>query len=72
MNLISKDIQIEELVERYPLSVRFLAERGIRCIACGEPIWGSLEEAAKEKAFDDQKIADLLRELNELVNMQQK
>ena len=41
--------------------------RGIRCIACGEPIWGTLEEAAREKGFGDQEIQEFVRELNELL-----
>ena len=45
--MIHKDMEIEELVNNYPFSVKYLMEKGIRCIACGEPIWGTLEEAAK-------------------------
>ena len=65
---ISKDISIEELVEQYPFSVRFMAEKGIRCIACGEPIWGTLEEACQEKNMDDDKIKTIIEELNTLSN----
>lgn len=64
--MISKDIQIEDLVENYPFSVKYLSEKGIRCIACGEPIWGTLEEAAKEKGFDDEKIEFFIAELNQM------
>ncbi len=65
---ISKDILIEELVEDYPFSVRYLMEKGIRCIMCGEPIWGTLEEAAREKGFDEQAIEGFVAELNELAS----
>ena len=65
-NLITKDIQIEDLVDNYPFSVRYLMEKNIRCIMCGEPIWGSLEEAAKEKNYDDNAIDKFVVELNEL------
>jgi methionine synthase II (cobalamin-independent) len=60
---ITKDIYIEDLVSDYPFSVRFLSERGVKCIACGEPIWGTLEEAAREKGFDDEAIDRLVEEL---------
>ena len=53
---ITKTILIEELVDNYPFSVRYLMEQGIRCIMCGEPIWGTFEEAAKEKGFSDSEI----------------
>jgi len=53
---ITKDISIEELVETVPESVRYLMEKGIKCIACGEPIWGTLEDAAKQKGFTEDDI----------------
>jgi uncharacterized protein Smg (DUF494 family) len=60
---ITKDISIEELIETVPASVEYLMKEGIRCIVCGEPIWGSLEEAAEEKGF---KAEDIERFVNDL------
>jgi hypothetical protein len=33
---------------------------------CGEPIWGTLEEAAQEKGFSDEKIIGVVAEMNKL------
>ncbi len=63
---ITKDMLIEELVNNYPLSVRYLMEKGIRCIMCGEPIWGTLEEAVQEKDFTDAEIKGFVQEIREL------
>ena len=63
---ITKEIPIEELVNNYPFSVKFLMEKGIRCIMCGEPIWGTLEEAAKEKDFSDEEINAFVKEMKAL------
>jgi len=63
---ISKEITIEELVEQVPASVRYLSEKGIKCIACGEPIWGTLEDAAKEKGFSDEQLEVFVKEINTL------
>ncbi len=63
---ITKDILIEELVNNYPFSVRYLMEKGIRCIMCGEPIWGSLEEAAQEKNFSAPVIENFVKEMRVL------
>ncbi len=68
---ITKDIGIEDLIEKYPFSVHFLSQKGIRCIVCGEPIWGTLEEAAREKGFDDDAIEQFVEELNALSKNQQ-
>ena len=62
---IKREISIEELTDNYPFSVAFLREKGIVCIVCGEPIWGTLEEVAKTKGYDDQGIDQLVKELNE-------
>ena len=65
---INKEIEIEDLVKIYPESVTFLMEKGIRCLRCGEPIWGTLENAAKEKGFNENEIEGFINELNLLFN----
>jgi len=64
--MINKEIEIEDLVKQIPESVVYLMEQGIRCLRCGEPIWGSLENAAKEKGFNDTEISKFVSELNDL------
>jgi len=63
---ISKDIEIEDLVNIFPDSVVYLMEQGIRCLRCGEPIWGTLESAAKEKGFSDDEIRKFVEDLNKM------
>ena len=65
---ITKDISIEELIETVPGSVKYLMGKGIKCIACGEPIWGTLAEAAKEKKFSDNEIEKFVADLSKLAN----
>jgi methionine synthase II (cobalamin-independent) len=62
---ITKETTREDIVQQSAAAVRFLREKGIKCIACGEPIWGTLEEAAKEKGFDDAAIEGFVKELRE-------
>jgi len=63
---INKYIEIEELVKILPESVAYLRVEGIRCLRCGEPIWGSLEDAAKDKGFNDEDVNRFVKELNEI------
>jgi len=65
--VITKEIEIEDLVNILPDSVVYLREKGIRCLRCGEPIWGSLENAAKEKGFNDNDIEQFVKDLNEML-----
>jgi hypothetical protein len=60
---ITKETPIEELVTRMPGAVQYLMTRGIRCMVCGEPMWGTLEAAALEKGFSDTDIASFVQDL---------
>ncbi len=60
---ITKDISIDILIDEVPQSMKYLSEKGIRCIICGEPVWGTLESAAKEKGFTDAQIETFVTEL---------
>ena len=49
--MIDKDIYIEDLVRDHPEVVVPLANYGIVCIACGEPVWGTLGELMDKKSM---------------------
>jgi hypothetical protein len=65
---IHPDINVEALVEEHPEAIGFLADRGIVCIQCGEPYWGTLRELAASKGLAPQIeliVADLHHHLEE-------
>ena len=64
---ITKEIFIEDLVDESPEAVEYLMKKGIRCLQCGEPVWGTLEYAAKEKGFSLEQIEVFVNELNLLL-----
>ena len=64
--IINKETTIEDIVNYSAEAVRYLSKKGIKCIACGEPVWGTLEEAAEEKGFSQDEIEIFVKELNEL------
>lgn len=66
--MIHKDILIEELVTDVPESVSYLMKKGVKCIACGEPVWGTLAEAARQKGFSEGEIDQIVKELNRLAS----
>ena len=57
---------IEDLVTEVPDAVRYLMQKGIKCIACGEPIWETLESAAKNKGFSDKDVETFVTDLSKL------
>jgi len=66
--MITKETEIEDLVKEIPRAVTYLMEKGIRCLRCGEPIWGTLETAAKEKGYKNTEIETFANDLNKLMN----
>jgi len=64
---ITEEIEIEDLVRILPKSVSYLMEKGIRCLRCGEPLWGSLESAALDKGFSKNEIELFVKELNKML-----
>jgi len=64
--MITKDKSIEEIIQNIPNVIAFLSEKGIRCIICGEPVWGTLEEAAKEKGFSNNEIDIIAKQLKKM------
>lgn len=63
---ISKTMTMEELVRTLPQAVTYLMQAGITCIACGEPVWGTVEEAARQKGFTDEQIDQVVSDLRRL------
>ncbi len=61
--MIDKNIYIEDLVHDYPEVISPLAELGVVCIACGEPVWGTLEELVDKKGLNnlEEILAQLIR-----------
>jgi len=63
---IYKEITIDELISKKPETISYLQNKGIKCIACGEPVWGTLEEFAKLKGFSESEINTIVEEINNL------
>jgi hypothetical protein len=64
MDEITKDTAIEDMVNAFPLAIPLLSQYGIRCLLCGEPSWGTIGSAAKEKYIEDGKLDEILVQLN--------
>ena len=45
---VTLDTEIEDLEREYPEVVGFLSKRGVRCVRCGEPVWGNLGQLLDE------------------------
>ena len=63
MKTATRKSLVEELVKANPEVVRFLILEGLPCVICGEPFWGSLEELAQQKGWDDAQIDMLIEKM---------
>jgi methionine synthase II (cobalamin-independent) len=61
--MIKKTDFIEDLLEDYEGINKILMKKGIVCIQCGEPVWGTLEDAIKAKKLN---VDQIVAELNEI------
>jgi methionine synthase II (cobalamin-independent) len=64
--MIRRDTLVEDLVNTVPEAIPYLMDKGIQAIACGAPIWGTLEEAARSHGYNDDQISAMVAEIREL------
>ena len=59
---ITKDMDISDVLSKYPSLVRTFIDFGLPCLVCGEPFWGTIEELAQKNKVDVQKLVNKLNE----------
>jgi hypothetical protein len=70
MRTISKLDEIEFILKGIPEALPYLMKKGVCGISCGEPTWGILESAAKEKGFTETEIDNIVNDLNNILQNQ--
>jgi hypothetical protein len=60
---VTRDTSIEDLVTELPDAVHYLMGKGIKAIACGQPVWGSLAEVARGEGYSDPQIEAMVSDL---------
>jgi methionine synthase II (cobalamin-independent) len=64
--MITKDTYIEDMVRDHPETVTILMQRGVVCIKCGEPVWGTLGETLQRAGKENPD--EIIEELNRAVS----
>ena len=67
MRSITKKDEIEFILKGIPEALPYLMKKGVCGISCGEPSWGILESAAKEKEFTDAEVDGIVEDLNNIL-----
>ncbi len=58
---IHEDMLIEEVITKYPQTVGVFMRHRIPCLACGEPLWGTIRENAERYGADLELLMQDLR-----------
>jgi len=70
MRIITRQDEIEFILKGIPEALPYLMKKGVCGISCGDPSWGILESAAKEKGLTDTEIDNIVDDLNNFLTKQ--
>ena len=62
---ITKEMKIEEILQKYPKSVEVFLKHGFHCLGCVAASFENLEDGAKAHGID---IELLIKDLNEAID----
>jgi hypothetical protein len=62
--VVDGETSVERLLEENPRAADWLLKRGIVCLRCGEPFWGTLVELLANKGYSTAEIGRIVAELN--------
>jgi hypothetical protein len=65
--VLTENTPVERLLEEYPTAADWLLQRGIVCLRCGEPFWGTLGELLGNKGYSAADAQRIVAELNALL-----
>ncbi len=64
--LITKDMTIGDVVQKYPQVTDTLTSNGVHCVGCGARFFETLEMGFKGHGMDDEKVTSIIKQLNEV------
>ena len=64
---VTRQTMIGEVVQKYPKSVEVMLKMGLHCFGCNVSLWESLESGCKGHNMPEEKIDNIIEELNKFV-----
>ena len=65
--MIDGNTPISEIVEKYPYLIEHLLKHGIKCMVCGDVVWGTLEEEARRQGITSEELHRIIEEANRII-----
>ena len=66
--VITKDMNLGEVVFKYPEAAEVLTDYGLSCVGCFASSFDTIEQGAKIHELSDEELDDMLERINEVVN----
>jgi hybrid cluster-associated redox disulfide protein len=61
--MINENTYIEEIINKYPSSIKIFTKYKLPCFVCGEPAWGTIGEIARKYNIDVKKLINEIEKL---------
>jgi hybrid cluster-associated redox disulfide protein len=68
---IAKEMNLAELVYKFPETEEVLLDYGLHCVGCMASSFDTLEMGAKAHGMTDKDIEEMLTRINEVINFQE-
>lgn len=65
---ISKDMKIDDIIEKYPNTIPILMGYGLHCVGCAFSGFDTLEQGAKIHGMPKEEFEMMLRDLNTTIS----
>lgn len=66
--VITKEMNLGELVYKYPETAEILMDFGLHCVGCFANSFDTLEAGAKVHGMSDEEIGQMIERINEVIN----
>jgi hybrid cluster-associated redox disulfide protein len=65
---ITKDMNLGEVVFKYPEAAEVLTDYGLSCVGCFASSFDTIEQGARIHELSEEELEDMLGRINEVVN----
>ena len=66
--VITKDMNLGEVVFKYPEAAEVLTDYGLSCVGCFASSFDTIEQGAKIHQLDGEELDEMIERINEVVN----
>ena len=66
--IITKDMNLGEVVFKYPEAAEVLTDYGLSCVGCFASSFDTIEQGAKIHQLDDEELNEMIERINEVIN----